>query len=121
MTKVKQFNFNKGRGGEEEARRFLVDKGFELVEMNYTNDIGEIDLIMIDKEILVFVEVKFKTDDRYGQPEEMISKGKLTRVRRIAEVYLLLNPKMRRKYLKQRIDAVCILGEEIRHYENVTL
>ena len=105
--------------GEEVARNFLLAKGFELVESNYVNDIGEIDLIMIDKKWLVFVEVKYKTDDKFGIPEEMIGKKKLAQVRRVAEIYLMLNPKMRKKYVQQRIDAVCILGEKIKHYENM--
>lgn len=89
------------------------------MESNYTNDVGEIDLIMIDKNWLVFVEVKYKTDDKFGLPEEMIGRSKLAKVKRVAEIYLMLNPKVRRKYIQQRIDAVCILGNEIRYYKNL--
>jgi putative endonuclease len=117
--KAREQNFNKGRSGEETARNYLESKGFEWVESNYANDIGEIDLIMIDKKWLVFVEVKYKTDDKFGIPEEMIGKNKLAKIKRVAEIYLMLNPKMRRRYVQQRIDAVCILGEEIRYYPNI--
>ena len=103
----------------EEAKNYLEAKGFEWVESNYSNDIGEIDLIMIDKKWLVFVEVKYKTDDKFGLPEEMIGKKKLAKVKRVAEIYLMLNPDMRRKFAQQRIDGVCILGDEIRHYPNI--
>ena len=45
--------------------------------MNYENKIGEIDLIVVDKDFLVFVEVKLKVGDMFGTPEEMINKRKL--------------------------------------------
>ena len=121
MNKTKAGNFQKGKSGEDEARRYLEAMGYVIVEANYCNDLGEIDLIMVDGKTLVFVEVKMKTDDRLGKPEEMISRGKLARIRRIAEIYLLLNPKVRRRYTSYRIDAVCILGKEIKHYINVGL
>lgn len=115
---MKRFNYKKGRGGEKEARECLEKKGFELVEANYSCDIGEIDLIMTDDDWLVFVEVKYKADDRMGLPEEMIDKRKLAQVKRVANWYLMEKPEMRKKYEKYRVDAVCILGEEIRHYVN---
>ena len=122
---AKQFNYQKGKRGEEIARVFLEKKGYELVEMNYQNRMGEIDLIMIDGDSLVFVEVKLKVGDRFGSPEEMINKNKLWKIRRMAEAYLMFDLKIAKKYEKYRIDAVCIvLGEDkevekIRHYENI--
>jgi len=65
-------NYKTGKEGEEIARKFLVQKGFRLIESNYSNKLGEIDLIMLDKEVLVFVEVKLKIGDKFGSPEEMI-------------------------------------------------
>ncbi len=118
---MKQFNYRKGKGGELIARDFLIAQGFSLLEMNYKNTIGEIDLIMIDRCTLVFIEVKFKTDDLYGMPEEMITKKKLTQVRRVAELYLVINPKIHKLYPQHRIDAVCILGSVIHHYKNIDL
>ena len=86
----KKENYNKGKNGEEMAREFLVKKGFGLVEINYKNKIGEIDLIMIDKDWLVFVEVKLKVGDKFGTPEEMINKKKMSQIKRVAESYLVL-------------------------------
>jgi len=113
---MKQENYNKGKRGEEIALEYLVKKGYELVENNYENILGEIDLVMTDGDWLVFVEVKYKYDDFLGLPEEMIDKRKISRVKRIAESYVfLLKPKQE----KFRVDAVCILGNQIRHYENI--
>ena len=106
------------------ARDFLEKKGWRLVKMNYTNELGEIDLIMIDESVLVFVEVKLKLGQRYGRPEEMIGPRKLWRIRQVAERYLGMEVEMAKKYEQQRIDAVCIVKENnkvgrISHYENI--
>ncbi|MCX6726403.1 MAG: YraN family protein [Candidatus Shapirobacteria bacterium] len=116
---IKEFNYRKGREGEEEARIFLENKGYELIEANFEIDIGEIDLIMSKDGWLVFVEVKYKSDDYMGLPEEMITPRKLAQVKRVAEIYLMKNPKMRRTFVKYRVDAVCILGSSLKHYENL--
>jgi putative endonuclease len=121
----KKENYNKGKNGEDMARELLVKKGYELVMMNYKNDIGEIDLIVIDKDFLVFVEVKLKVGDKFGSPEEMINKRKMYQIKRVAESFLVLERKIAKKFEKYRIDAVCIVLDEnkeierINHYENI--
>ncbi|HOG37699.1 MAG TPA: YraN family protein [Candidatus Woesebacteria bacterium] len=125
MMNNKVRNYKTGKEGEEIARKFLVQKGFRLIESNYSNKLGEIDLIMLDKEVLVFVEVKLKIGDKFGSPEEMISKYKLSQIRRVAETFLVLNPDISKRLVKYRIDAVCIVLNEdktinrINYYENV--
>jgi putative endonuclease len=122
---MKKLNFKKGRVGEEIAKKFLLEKGFEIIEQNYSIDMGEIDIIALDNNWLVFVEVKLKVGDRFGTPEEMISKGKIWQIRRVAEMWLLNNEKMRRKYPQQRIDAVCIVTDSdynvlsLKYYDNL--
>lgn len=124
-TKNKIQNYNKGKEGEDIAREYLIKKGFELIESNYSNNLGEIDLIMSDKDWLVFVEVKLKIGDKFGHPEEMIGKNKLSQVRRVAELFLILESPMAKKYKKYRIDAVCIVldydktVERISYYDNL--
>ena len=118
-------NYKKGKEGEEIAREFLTKKGFDLIESNYSNDLGEIDLVMSDKEWLVFVEVKLKIGDKFGTPEEMIGKGKLSQIKRVAELYLQSESPTTKKFKKFRIDAVCIVENfdksvsRINHYENI--
>jgi len=116
---MKKYNYSKGKQGEDEARKHLVDKGFGYIESNFEIESGEIDLIMSDKDTLVFVEVKFKSDDSMGIPEEMINRRKVAQVKRIAEIYLIRNPNIRSLFARYRIDAVCILGNKIRHYQNI--
>lgn len=119
MNKIKKENYRKGRYGENMAKEFLVDKGFVFIEANFENKLGEIDLIMSDKEWLVFVEVKYKKDDLMGLPEEMIDKRKIWQVKRVAESYLVERKSIGKNFVKYRIDAMCILGDKIRHYENI--
>lgn len=117
--KAKTENFNKGRYGEQVALEYLLEKGYELVDQNFSTNLGikgEIDLIMRDKDRLVFVEVKYKYNDRLGVPEEMIDKRKISKIKRVAEIYIVLNKPKEEKF---RIDAVCILGNQIKHYENI--
>lgn len=115
----KQFNYKKGRYGENMAKEYLIKKDYVFIEANFENKIGEIDLIMSDKDWLVFVEVKYKSDDRLGIPEEMISQNKIWQVKRVAESYLVEKKREIKFFEKYRIDAVCILGDDVRHYENI--
>ena len=125
FNKSKIENYKKGRDGEKIAREFLINKGFKLIESNYSNNLGEIDLIMTDKDWLVFVEVKLKIGDKYGTPEEMINKNKLRQIRRVAEAFLILESTISKNFSKYRIDAVCIVLKEdkttqrINYYENL--
>jgi len=119
MKKTKEENYHKGRYGENIAKEYLIKKGFVFIEANFENKIGEIDLIMSDGDWLVFIEVKYKSDDRLGIPEEMINKNKIWQVKKVAESYLVEKKRKIKLFEKYRIDAVCILGNEIRHYVNV--
>ena len=124
---MKKFNFPKGRRGEGIAGRYLSEQGYMIVERNFRTRWGEIDLVCTKRDVLVFVEVKLKVGENFGTPEEMVSKRKIEQVQRTAESFLMINPDMRKKYEKYRIDVVAIvLSEEgrverIKHYENMEL
>ncbi len=118
---MKTYNKETGRIGEELARNFLKDKGYEIVKSNFSTRFGEIDLICKDGDTLVFVEVKTKKGLDFGMPEDMYTKGKAERVKRMASVYL------EGRETNCRIDMVAIvLGdnnkpERMTHYPNVIL
>ena len=57
-----------GDRGEILAVEFLKKKGYKVVETNYTNKLGEIDIIALDKKTLVFVEVKCRSTLAFGRP-----------------------------------------------------
>jgi putative endonuclease len=116
---MKTQNRKTGQAGENIAARMLSEKGYEILERNFANKFGEIDIIAKDKNILVFVEVKTKIGIEFGLPEEMVGKGKLFRIRHMAELY------MKGKLLPCRIDVVAIVLDSENsvlrqtHYENV--
>ncbi len=119
---IKQFNKLKGKEGEDMAAKWLEDRGYKILDKNNSTKWGELDIIVSKNEILVFVEVKLKSTEDYGTPEEMIGKNKLMQVRRTAEMYLLTNPDIAKSFDRYQIDAVCIVEEtdRITHYENLT-
>ena len=117
---MKVWNRETGRIGEKIAEEFLTKKGFELISRNFSTRFGEIDLIMRDKGILVFVEVKTKKGLNFGRPEEMFTRNKYQKVKNMAIVYL------KGREVKSRIDMMAVvLGPDnepisVKHYENVT-
>ena len=59
-----------GDRGEELAAAFLKRSGLKILKRNYTSPTGEIDIIARDGDMVVFVEVKTRTDDQFGPPEQ---------------------------------------------------
>jgi len=81
-------NTELGRKGEKLAAKYLAEKGLEVIQFNYRYGRGEIDIIAKDKNILVFVEVKYRTSIKFGFPEEFVDKGKVKRIKNVAESYI---------------------------------
>ena len=104
-----------GKKYEALVANFLTEKGYIILERNYRNKLGEIDLICKDKDYIVFVEVKYKSSAKFGRPIEMISEQKIWHVRRSATLYLKMKGLLEANV---RFDAVEVLDEEIRHIEN---
>lgn len=108
-----------GRLAEDMAVDALTKKGFKILERNFSNRFGEIDIIAKDKDTLVFVEVKAKKGIEFGMPEEMINAYKLHKIRNMAAIYT------KGEGVLCRIDVVAIVlsssNEILRlnHYENV--
>lgn len=77
-----------GKRGEDEAVKLLRQKGYEIIERNWVYEKYEIDIIARDEEFIVFVEVKTRSSNQWGNPEEAISKGKIKRTVEAADFYL---------------------------------
>lgn len=80
-----------GEQGENIARDFLQRLGYSLVGQNIRTPYGEIDLVMRDKAVLVFVEVKTRRTHSYGSPLEAITPRKFTKMAESAEAYVQLH------------------------------
>lgn len=96
-----------GLAGEREAERYLISLGYRLLASNWRCRSGEIDLIMCDADVLVFVEVRTRTSDhRFGTAVESVQARKQQQVRTIAQYYLL---RQRAGDIPIRFDVVTVL------------
>ena len=73
-----------GRHGEDLAAEYLQQSGLRVIDRNWRCADGEIDIVAVDRRVLVVCEVKTRTGDRFGAPLESISRTKLRRLRRLA-------------------------------------
>lgn len=79
----------KGFDMETKACDYLQTKGLKLITKNYCTKMGEIDLIMQDKDVLVFVEVRYRKSNAFGGAVESVNYAKIQRIVRAANFYLL--------------------------------
>jgi len=103
----------KGADAEQIAAAYLQKQELVLVAQNYRCRFGEIDLVMTDRDVLVFVEVRMRSSEAFGSAAASITATKQGRLLRAA-----------RHYLSQletepacRFDAVLITGKDTRHIE----
>lgn len=106
----------RGLRGERVAERMLTMKGCRILARRWSCRYGEIDLIAMDGDEVVFVEVKARTGSTFGRPESGVGYRKRVRLRRAAFVWLERNGMVGRSF---RIDVVAVLlGEttcRVRH------
>ena len=77
-----------GKKGEQLAAEFLIKKGFEIVVRNYRHGHAEIDLIVRRDDWLIFVEVKARSSNDFGEPEEFVDVRKMNKLFEAAEEYI---------------------------------
>ncbi|MCR4301397.1 MAG: YraN family protein [Sulfuricaulis sp.] len=109
MTQNPRTNLSRGRDAEELACRHLEQQGMSLAERNYRSRFGEIDLIMQDRDTLVFVEVRYRARGDFGSAAETVDARKQGRLRATAEYYLQNTPRASKKAC--RFDIVAITGD----------
>lgn len=79
---------NLGKIGEELAYEYLAQQGLILVEKNFRRRFGEVDLIMKDGEILVFIEVKYRSSQAFGGGLGAVTRHKQQKIKLMAQLYL---------------------------------
>ncbi len=77
-----------GKAGEEIAANHLQKLGYRILERNYRCPLGEIDLVATEKDTLVFVEVKSRKTELFGDPELAVGKAKQKKIALISTYYL---------------------------------
>ena len=86
---MKGLNRAIGSYGEELAKDYLVKKGYILLDKNYRNRYGEIDLICKFKDIIIFIEVKSRYNTLYGLPKESVTYFKQKRILSLCNYYII--------------------------------
>lgn len=110
-----------GKKGEKYAVRFLRKKGYQIKERNYRFGKCEIDIIAQDGNTIVFVEVKSRTSDEYGTPQEAVDKRKQQQITKVAFNYI---QSLSNTQLNGRFDVIAVLfnrksrSPQIEHLEN---
>ncbi|MEQ1932606.1 MAG: YraN family protein [Fimbriimonadaceae bacterium] len=102
-----------GDQAEDRAAQFLQDQGFTIITRNFSTRSGELDIVALEAEMLVFVEVKLR---RASAPEEAITPTKAKRLRSAAREYL---EKMGESLRPYRFDLLAMTANEVRHHRQV--
>lgn len=100
----KKNNKQKGNKGEELAVEYLIKKGYHIHRRNYISGKNEIDIVAQDKNTMVFVEVKERSTDYFGEPYKAVDFKKQQYIIKVADDYI-------RRYnidLESRFDVISI-------------
>ena len=109
----------KGRRGEEVAVKLLRSIGYTVLETNFRTKHGEVDIIALDGETIVFVEVKTRTSEKYGTGAEAVDERKQRHIINVSHDY------MAQKGLDEpyiRFDVIIVMmddaGSSAEHYKD---
>lgn len=100
-----------GRGGEDRAARYLAACGYDVLDRNWRNRDGEIDLVVARRDELVVVEVKTRRSEAFGHPFEAIDQRKQSRLWRLAVAWIAAHP-LEAQGRRLRLDAIAIIGAD---------
>ncbi len=81
-------NIETGNRGESMAKDFLLKKGYQILETNWRFSRAEIDIIAMNGQILVFIEVKTRSTDFFGEPELAVDEHKRRLMSDAASAYM---------------------------------
>ncbi|MGR8998483.1 MAG: YraN family protein [Gammaproteobacteria bacterium] len=104
--KTKAKHLIRGESAEDQAHKFLINKGLKPVCRNFRCKLGELDLIMTDNQTLVIIEVRFRKTDQYGSALESVTRAKQSRIIAATHIYLSSQKTDR----PVRFDVIAISG-----------
>jgi putative endonuclease len=109
----------RGRTGEDAALRVYERRGFALVARNWRCPLGELDLVVVRRDLLVFCEVKTRSGPAFGGGYEAVTRAKRRRVRNLAELFLQRNAF---EHARVRFDVASVWldgrGADVEIFEN---
>ena len=98
---------DRGQDAEQACCRYLQQQGLKLLAQNYHGRRGELDLVMRDRNTVVFVEVRYRKSAAFGGALESITPGKQQKLRLTAEQYLQQETSLK----NGRFDVVAMTGK----------
>ena len=104
-----------GVSGEQQAKKYLIKQGYKVLETNYKTVLGEIDIIAKKDGFIVFVEVKTRSNTKFGLPRESVTPYKQNKIRTVATYYLKVKNMLN---FNVRFDVIDILNGELTHITN---
>lgn len=103
----------KGRQAEDLAAAWLAQRGFEILDRNHSARRGEVDIVCRDGDVLCFVEVRSRSSEAFGGPEETVDRRKARRIAAAAEDWAVRNGGLDRD-IRFDVVAVTLAGGEPR-------
>lgn len=94
-----------GKLGEQLAEDFLVERGYTVLHRNWRHSRYEIDIVALKNDLPHFVEVKTRSSNEFGEPEESVSKKKIRFLLQAADEFLFQNP----QYKNFQVDILSIM------------
>ena len=106
--------------GEKMAQKYLKDNKYEIIENNYYTRNGEIDIIASKNNYIIFVEVKTRTNEKYGRASEAVNKIKKKKKKKSAAIFLKENNFSRFTIRFDVIEVYMINGKcKINHIKQI--
>lgn len=109
-----------GKKGELISERFLVKKGYKIICKNFYTKKGEIDIIAQKDNDIIFVEVKTRTNLKFGTPAMAINYTKKKHIKLSAKIFLYLNANIKYNSIRFDVIEVFVKGNKyiINHIKN---
>jgi putative endonuclease len=98
-----------GRDGEQAAVEYLEGRGFRVLDRNWRCALGELDIVAVDRQVLVVCEVKTRSGVRYGSPAEAVTRKKRGRLRKLGAAWLSAHGV---RFKQIRIDVLGLVQAE---------
>lgn len=103
----------------------LTRRGCSIIERNFRTRFGEIDIVALEGEVLVFVEVRARTGTAFGHADDTVTRAKLTRITSTALAFIEAHPELMDTYWRVDLFALTLDSRgsvrTCRRYENLTL
>ncbi|MFT5698740.1 MAG: putative endonuclease [Desulforhopalus sp.] len=98
-----------GQKGETEASHYLKRKGYEIIKTNFRCRYGEIDLIARKADVVIFIEVKTRTNNDFGGPAAAVDYRKQKQISKVAHHYMVTH---HNDDIDARFDVIAILAKK---------